>query len=95
MVSKVTNHKIVFADCRDMREIKDGTVQLVVTSPPYFNAPFDYKEFFKDYDEYLQLMKDVAKELWRVVEDGRIACINCDDMLELITRRVILAELKY
>lgn len=26
-------------------------------------------------------MKDIAKELWGVVEDGRIVCINCDDML--------------
>lgn len=77
----MTWHKIIFADCRDMKEIKDGEVQLVVTSPPYFNAPFDYKGFFKNYDEFLQLIKDVAKELWRVVEDGRIVCINCDDML--------------
>jgi len=77
----MSSHKIVFADSRNMKEIKDGEVQLVITSPPYFNAPFDYKDFFKSYDEFLNLMKDVAKELWRVVEDGRIVCINCDDML--------------
>jgi len=29
-----------------MEEIPDGSVHLMVTSPPYFNAPFDYKGLF-------------------------------------------------
>ena len=27
----------------DMGEIPDGSIHLAVTSPPYFNAPFDYR----------------------------------------------------
>lgn len=64
-----------------MTELADESVQLMVTSPPYFNAPFDYKGFFRDYDEFLGLMRDCASEVFRVLEDGRIACVNCDDML--------------
>lgn len=64
-----------------MQEISDCTVQLMVTSPPYFNAPFDYKELFGNYDEYLHLLSDCAKEIYRVLDNGRIAVLNIDDML--------------
>jgi len=64
-----------------MPEIGDETVQLIVTSPPYFNAPFDYKDLFPTYDDYLRLIGGFAEESFRVVEQGRIAVINTDDML--------------
>jgi len=52
----------------------------MVTSPPYFNAPFDYPGLFKDYTEFLELMKAVAKDLRRVLAQGRIACFVTQDM---------------
>jgi DNA modification methylase len=64
-----------------MREIPDESVHLVVTSPPYYNAPFDYPGLFKDYDEYKGLIRDVARELKRVVAPGRIMCFVTDDTL--------------
>jgi len=64
-----------------MGELEDNSVHLVVTSPPYFNAPFDYPDLFKSYDEFLTLMRNVAKELRRVLDKGRIACFVCDDTL--------------
>jgi len=64
-----------------MTELAPESVQLMVTSPPYFNAPFDYQDFFRDYDEFLELMRGCASEVYRVLDDGRIACVNCDDML--------------
>lgn len=76
-----THHKIIIGDCSHMDEIKNKSVHLMVTSPPYFNAPFDYKGLFKSYEEFLSLMKDFANETYRVLEDGRIACVNIDDML--------------
>lgn len=63
-----------------MHEIPDNSVHLVVTSPPYYNAPFDYPGLFKDYDEYLSLIRDVAKELRRVLAEGRIACFVTQDV---------------
>lgn len=76
-----TNHKIIFGNCEKMREINDETVHLMVTSPPYFNAPFDYKDMFKDYDVFLKLIRNFAKETYRVLQPGRITVINIDDML--------------
>jgi DNA modification methylase len=77
----VTFHKIIIGDSRKMTELEDKSIHLMVTSPPYFNAPFDYKGLFKDYTEFLSLMKNFAKETYRVLYEGRIACVNCDDML--------------
>jgi len=75
-----TWHRIVFGDCRDMKEISDGSVHLMVTSPPYFNAPFDYPGLFKDYSEYLDMIRVLAKELRRVLAPGRIACFVTQDV---------------
>lgn len=79
MPQKLGN-KIIFGDCRNMKELPDGSVHLVVTSPPYFNAPFDYPDLFRDYEEFLGLIKDVAKELYRVLAQGRIACFVTQDV---------------
>ncbi|MBD3409897.1 MAG: site-specific DNA-methyltransferase [Ignavibacteriales bacterium] len=76
-----TLHKIIFGTAGAMPEIEDESVQLIVTSPPYFNAPFDYKDLFPTYEDYLRLIGDFAHESFRVVEHGRIAVINTDDML--------------
>jgi len=76
-----THHKLIVGNCMSMEEISDKSVHLIVTSPPYFNAPFDYKEVFKNYDQYLDMLTRVAKELFRVLDDGRIAVLNIDDML--------------
>ncbi len=64
-----------------MHELPDNSIQLVVTSPPYFNAPFDYPDLFRTYDDFLELLAQVSKEVYRVVATGRIACFVTDDML--------------
>jgi site-specific DNA-methyltransferase (adenine-specific) len=76
-----TKHTIVIADSRNMLEVEKESVQLTITSPPYYNSPFDYKDLFRNYDEFLSLMRASAHEIRRTLQDGRIACINCDDML--------------
>lgn len=76
-----TNHKLIIGNCMSMQEISDNSVHLVVTSPPYFNAPFDYKGVFKNYQQYLGVLRRVAKELFRVMAEGRIVVLNIDDML--------------
>jgi len=76
-----TQHKLIIGNCMSMEEIPDESIHLMVTSPPYFNAPFDYKELFKNYDHYLGVLTQVAQEIYRVLQDGRIAVLNIDDML--------------
>lgn len=64
-----------------MSEISDESVHLMVTSPPYYNAPFDYPDLFKNYDEFLGLIQDFSRDLQRVLAPGRVACFVADDML--------------
>ena len=74
-------NKIIFGDCQNMGELEDNSVHLVVTSPPYFNAPFDYPDLFESYAQFIELMRNTAKELKRVVDEGRIVALVVDDTL--------------
>ncbi len=76
-----TNHKLIIGNCMTIHELKEQSVHLMVTSPPYFNSPFDYKGLFSSYGQYLGVLRNVAKEIYRVLQDGRIAVLNIDDML--------------
>jgi site-specific DNA-methyltransferase (adenine-specific) len=81
MVGKVrvimaTNHKLIIGNSMSMKEITDNSIHLMVTSPPYFNAPFDYKGLFKSYGQYLEVLRRVASEVYRVLQNGRVAVLN-------------------
>jgi len=76
-----TTHKLILGNCMSMQEISDNSVHLMVTSPPYFNAPFDYKNLFNSYGQYLGVLRNFARETFRVLQAGRIAVLNIDDML--------------
>lgn len=76
-----TNHKLIIGNSMSMEEIPNESVHLMVTSPPYFNAPFDYKGLFKNYEQYKGVLNRVAKEVFRVLKNGRIVVLNIDDML--------------
>ncbi|HME56243.1 MAG TPA: site-specific DNA-methyltransferase [Candidatus Lokiarchaeia archaeon] len=76
-----TKHELIVGSCEEMKEVESNSVHLMVTSPPYFNAPFDYEDLYDDYQKYLDMLKNVAGEIYRVLEEGRIAILNIDDML--------------
>ena len=80
-LSRNTKHKVIFGNCMAMTELSDESIHLIVTSPPYFNAPFDYKGLFENYNQYLGVLKRMAKESYRVLQSGRIFALNIDDML--------------
>ena len=68
-------------DARDMRAVPDGSVALVVTSPPYF-AGKQYEEELEregvpsSYAEYLQLLTDVFADCVRALEPGGRIAVN-------------------
>jgi site-specific DNA-methyltransferase (adenine-specific)/site-specific DNA-methyltransferase (cytosine-N4-specific) len=63
-----------------MKEVDSNSIHLIVTSPPYYNAPFDFPNLFNSYDEFLKLLKNVGKELIRVLKPGRCACFVTQDV---------------
>jgi DNA modification methylase len=71
----------VCGDARRMHTLADGSVALVVTSPPYFAGKQYEEELERDgipssYLEYLELLHDVFAECVRVLEPGGRIAVN-------------------
>lgn len=71
----------VCGDARDMHTVADGSVALVVTSPPYFAGKQYEEELERDgvpssYLEYLDLLEGVFAECVRVLEPGGRIAVN-------------------
>ena len=65
---------IILGDSRNMSRLPDESVHMMVTSPPY-NARKTYDEDLT-LDEYLELLRAVFRETYRVLVQGGRACIN-------------------
>lgn len=79
-----SNHLVVVGDSRNMQEVPSDSVQLIVTSPPYFNVK-DYGTdnigSISDFHAYLQEMQLVFNECYRVLQRGRYICVNISDII--------------
>ena len=71
---------IYFKDAREMSELPDKSVHLIVTSPPYFvGMEFEVGMTFK---EHLENMEAVIKECARVIVPGGIIALNVADIVD-------------
>lgn len=71
----------ICGDARKMDEIQDGSVALIVTSPPYFAGKKYEEELDRDgipssYLEYLDLLRQVFVECKRKLEPGGRIAVN-------------------
>jgi len=78
-----TIHKIINGDSRQMSELKDCSVHLIITSPPYWQLK-DYGTdsqigFNDSYESYINNLNLVWSECYRVLHDGCRLCINIGD----------------
>lgn len=75
--------KIIIGDCRKMKELQDNSIDLVVTSPPYWHIKnYGIKEqigYGQSLHEYLKDIYIVWKECFRVLKPGARLCINIGD----------------
>lgn len=62
-----------------LKNISDNTVNLIFTSPPYYNAR-EYSDYFS-YRIYLDEMKKTLIECNRVLEEGRFIVINVSPVI--------------
>jgi len=78
-----TNHKVIIGDSRNMAELKDNSVHLVITSPPYWQlkdyGSLDQIGFNDSYENYINNLNLVWKECFRTLNDGCRLCINIGD----------------
>ncbi len=78
-----TKHNIIFGDSRRMTEVRDDSVQLIITSPPYWQLK-DYGSeqqigFNDSYENYINNLNLVWQECYRILENGCRLCINIGD----------------
>jgi site-specific DNA-methyltransferase (adenine-specific) len=77
----MTKHTVVIGDSRNMKEVEDETVHLVVTSPPYwklkdYGGEDEIGQSSLSYEDYMSSLCSVFRECARtLVPDGKI-CIN-------------------
>jgi modification methylase len=79
-----TTHRLINGDARDLSFLKDESVHLVVTSPPYWNLK-RYNEnpsqmgHIQDYEAFLAELEKVWRHVFRVlVPGGRLVCVVGD-----------------
>ncbi len=83
MFSQKTIHDIVNGDSRDMKTLSDKSIDLIITSPPYWQLK-DYGSdaqigFNDSYESYINNLNLVWQECYRVLCDGCRLCINIGD----------------
>lgn len=90
-----TTHKLIFGNSKNMKEIKDGSVDLMITSPPYpmikmwdemfgkqnqkISEALKKEDGEKAFELMHQELNNVWNETFRVLKNGGIACINIGD----------------
>lgn len=78
--SKAYTVNVLRGDARDMRFLRDESVSLVVTSPPYWNKA-DYGVGTSNigsergYRRFLDTIRPAFKECFRVLQQGRKLCV--------------------
>jgi len=79
----ITNHKIIIGDSREMAEVDEKSVHLIITSPPYWQlkdyGSADQIGFNDSYEDYINNLNLVWAECYRVLQDGCRLCINIGD----------------
>ena len=77
---QITKPSLLVGDNRTtLNKIHNGQIQLIFTSPPYYNARI-YSDY-KSYQDYLNAMFETLQQCHRVLEDGRFALINVSPVI--------------
>ncbi|GIX42787.1 MAG: methyltransferase [Leptospiraceae bacterium] len=87
--------KVIFGDSRNMSEVEDCSIDLIITSPPYWNIKNYGVDgqigFGQNLHDYLKNLYLVWKECYRILKEGRRLCINIGDQF---ARSIIYGKYK-
>lgn len=76
-------HTLINGDCRRMSLLADDSIDLIVTSPPYWQLKdYGVKEqigFHESYEDYINSLNLVWMECFRVLKAGCRMCVNIGD----------------
>lgn len=76
--SKNMSHTLYNGDSKNLKFIKDNTIDLIVTSPPYYNAK-EYSQW-DNVTNYLKDMHKIFKQCFKKLKPGRKLCLNISDI---------------
>lgn len=95
----MTKHRLINDNSENMKELKNNSIQLIVTSPPYpmismWDVCFDDwvnqdtklqgDSFKSTFEKYHMCLDRVWQECDRVLQDGCFACINIGDAVRTV-----------
>ncbi len=73
-------NKVVKGDVlKILQYVENESVHLTFTSPPYYNAR-DYS-IYKSYEQYLNFLSNVFREVLRITKDGRFFVLNTSPII--------------
>ena len=83
---------LAFGDCEQvLPDLPAGGVDLVFTSPPYYNARPEYTDYLT-YEEYLLKIRKVIQQAHRVLAEGRFFVINIAPVLIRRSNRTVASK---
>ncbi len=74
-----SDHLVVIGSCRKMKELPSESVQLIITSPPCLNAKSQGAgdiRYLNAFCDHLRELRAVFDECYRVLQSGRLICVN-------------------
>lgn len=75
------NNMVIKGDSRiALSKLPEQSIDMIFTSPPYYNAKKEYSEF-NTYEDYLDFMRQVIRECSRVLMDGKFFIMNSSHVL--------------
>ncbi|MHA2345388.1 MAG: DNA-methyltransferase [Candidatus Hodarchaeales archaeon] len=97
-----TTHKIYFQNAKQMNQLSDETIDLVITSPPYplismwdtqfseLSSEVEHSFSTNDYSTIFESMHSELDAIWnelsRVLKPGGICCINIGDSVRTLNK---------
>ncbi|MCL5877709.1 MAG: site-specific DNA-methyltransferase [Candidatus Bathyarchaeota archaeon] len=78
--SPIPNKIILGGAVEVLSEFPRDSAQLMITSPPYYNAKPEYSEYI-DYQEYLDFLRRVFVRVHSVLSEGRFVIVNVSPVL--------------
>lgn len=81
MLASFVRNTVIFGDCEQaLLDMPSQSVDMIFTSPPYFNARPEYEDYLS-YEEYLLKMRRIIHNCHNVLGEGRFFAMNVSPVL--------------
>ena len=76
----MSRYKLINGDCLEaMQNIPDKSIDMIVTSPPYYNAR-DYIQY-ESFDSYIEIMTNIFSTAYSKLNNYKYCIVNASDVI--------------